>query len=177
MACPARTPAPPPAAPPIRVPPGCEKNQAGEYHHTENPAFRYLGEDDGGTLMLTLARTRQGLETHTDGGTTVSIVLNRTPDGFVGETRSTTFTTAGVACPVRFPTQAMVCDDKGLTLRSIASTAIDEDCRPAPSGPKPVWKEQRLLRSVPDAGAPDAGVPDAGTAPMPTGGDGGTPTR
>ncbi|HEX5748631.1 MAG TPA: hypothetical protein VFZ09_20495 [Archangium sp.] len=177
-ACPARTPAPPPAAPPIQVPPGCEKNQAGEYHHAENPAFRYLGEDDGSKLTLTLARTRPGAETHTDGGTTVSIVLNRTPDGFVGETRSTTFTTGGVACPVRFPTRAVVCDEKGLTLRSIASTAIDEDCRPAPSGPQPVWKEQRLLRSTPDAGVPDAGgvdagVPDAGT----TAGDGGTSGR
>ncbi len=176
-ACPARTPSPPPAAPSISVPPGCEKNQAGEYHHTENPAFRYLGEDDGGTLTLTLARARQGVETQTDGGTTVSIVLNRTPNGFVGETRSTTFTRGGMACPVRFPTQAAVCDDKGLTLRTVGSTAIDEDCRPAPSGPKPVWKEQRLLRGVPDAGAPDAGVPDAGTAPVPTAGDGGTPTR
>ena len=178
MACPARTPSSPPASPPNRVPPGCEKNQAGEYHHTDNPAFRYLGEDDGGTLTLMLARTREGAETQTDGGMTVSIVLNRTPDGFVGETRSTTFTTGGLACPVRFPTQAMVCDDKGLTLRTIASTAIDEDCRPAPSGPKPVWKEQRLLRGAPDAGVPDAGVPDAGTAPVPaTAGDGGTPTR
>ncbi|MFE8601579.1 hypothetical protein [Archangium violaceum] len=173
-ACPARTPGPPPAPPPIQVPPGCEKNQAGEYHHTENPAFRYVGEDDGGTLTLTLARTRQGLEAQADGGAAVSIVLNRTSDGFVGETRSTTFTTGGAACPMRFPTRAVVCDEKGLTLRSIASTAIDEDCRPAPSGPQPVWKDQRLLR-IPDAGTPDAGVPDAGTPP--TAGDGGTSGR
>ncbi|HYO52037.1 hypothetical protein [Archangium sp.] len=164
-ACPARTPSSPPAPPPIRVPTGCEKNQAGEYHHTENPAFRYLGEDDGGTLTLTLARAREGAEGQADGGTTVSIVLNRTPDGFVGETRAATFTPAGTACPVRFPTQATDCDDKGLTLRSVASAAIDENCRPAPSGPTPVWKEQRLLRRVPDARTP----------PTPTSGDAGTP--
>lgn len=168
-ACPARTPSQPSAPLPIRVPPGCEKNQAGEYHHAENPAFRYLGEDDGGTLTLTLARVREGEEVQTDGGTTVHIVLNRTPDGFVGETRSTTFTTAGTECPVRFPTQALVCDDEGLTLRAVASTAIDEDCRPATNGAKPTWKEQRLLR-----GAPDAGVPDAGVSSISTSGDAGS---
>ncbi|MFL5351173.1 hypothetical protein [Archangium sp.] len=171
-ACPARTPALPSAAPPIRVPPGCERGQAGEYHHTDNPAFRYLGEDDGGTLTLTLARAREGGEVRTDGGTAVRIVLNRTPDGFVGETRATTFSRTGTECPVRFPTQATVCDEQGLTLRSVASTAVDEDCKPAASGPKPVWKEQRLLRGAPDAGTPDAGTPDAG---VPTTGDAGTP--
>ncbi|PTL78496.1 hypothetical protein [Vitiosangium sp. GDMCC 1.1324] len=174
-ACPTRTPSQPPAPLPIRVPPGCEKSQAGEYHHAQNPAFRYLGEDDGGTLTLTLARAREGAEFQTDGGTAVRIVLNRTPDGFVGETRATMFTPTGTECPVGFPTQATTCDDKGLTLRSVASAAIDEQCRPATNGSKPVWKEQRLLRGAPNAGTPDAGAPDAGTAPPPTSGDAGTP--
>lgn len=176
-ACPARTPALPSAAPPIRVPPGCERSQAGEYHHEDNAAFRYLGEDDGGTLTLTLARAREGAEVQTDGGTAVRIVLNRTPDGFVGETRATTFTPSGTGCPVRFPTQATACDERGLTLRSVASTSVDEACRPAASGPKPVWKEQRLLRGAPDAGSADAGSADAGTpdAGVPTQGDAGTP--
>jgi hypothetical protein len=167
-ACPARTPPLPNTPAPIHVPPGCERNQAGEYHHAENPAFRYFGEDDGGTLTLGVARAREGLEGPGDAGTTVTIVLQRTSDGFVGETRSTTFTPSGAACPVRFPTQATACDDKGLTLRSVAATSIDENCRPAPTGPKPEWKEQRLVRGVP-AGAPppptvgaDAGTPDAG---------------
>lgn len=164
LACPARTPSLPPA-PSIHVPPGCEKNLAGEYHHAENPAFRYLGEDDGGTLTLAVTRAREGAEGPSDGGTTVSIVLNRTPDGFVGETRATTFTPAGTACPVRFPTQATACDDEGLTLRSMATTAIDENCHPAPSGPQPKWKEQRLVKGVPDAGQPPAppSTEDAGT--------------
>ncbi len=171
MACPARTPTPPEAPRPVRVPRGCETNQAGEYHHAENPAFRYQGEDDGGTLTLAVVRAREGEQTQADGGT-VSIVLQRTPDGFVGETRATTFTPAGTACPVRFPTQVAACDDQGLTLRSTATTAIDENCRPATSGPKPAWKEQRLLRGVPDAGAPPPPTPDAGTV----GADAGTPT-
>ncbi len=159
MACPARNPNPsqPEASRPVQVPPGCEKNLAGEYHHAENPAFRYLGEDDGGTLTLAVVRAREGEQGQADGGT-VNIVLQRTPDGFVGETRATTFTTAGTACPVRFPTQATVCDATGLTLLSMVVAAIDEECRPAPSGPRPAWKEQRLSRGVPDAGAPDAGT-------------------
>jgi hypothetical protein len=166
MACPTRTPTPPETPRPVRVPPGCERNQAGEYHHEENPAFLYRGEDDGGTLTLAVMRAREGGQAQADGGT-VSIVLNRTPDGFVGETRATTFTGAGTACPVRFPTEATTCDERGLTLRTVAATAIDENCRPAPNG-KTAWKEQRLLRGVPDAGAPppptagDAGTPDGG---------------
>jgi hypothetical protein len=156
MACPARIPSPPdPAAPPpVRVPPGCEANQAGEYHHAENPAFRYLGEDDGGTLTLVVTRARRGLEGAADAGT-VSIVLHRTSEGFVGQTRATTFTPMGESCPVRFPTEAVACDDEALTLRAVATTAVDEDCRPVPEGERRVWREQRLARGAPDAGSPD----------------------
>jgi hypothetical protein len=151
----------------VRVPPGCEKNQAGEYHHAENPAFRYLGEDDGGTLSLAVVRAREGEEGQTDGGT-VSIMLHRTPDGFVGETRATTFTPAGTACPVRFATEATACDDTGLTLRSVARLALDEECHPARSGAEPVWRQQRLLR-----GAPDTGLPPSGPLAQPQRVDGG----
>ena len=161
--CPARTPPPPPSAPPpLRLPPGCDQNQAGEYHHADNPAFRYQGEDDGGTLTLSVVRAGEAQEPPPDAGTAVSIVLRRTSEGFVGETQATTFTPAGVACPVRFPTQATRCDGAGLTLRSVASTALDENCAPATSGPTPVWKDQRLLRGAPDAGPTDAGLADAG---------------
>ena len=155
-ACPARTPSSPPASPPIRVPPGCEKNQAGEYHHTDNPAFRYLGEDDGGTLTLTLARTREGAETQTDGGMTVGIVLNRTPDGFVGETRSVGFTSTGVRCPVNYPTEAVKCEAERLTLRAADTASFDEQCKPPPPGTGPVRPpvEQVLVRGAPDAGTP-----------------------
>lgn len=164
-ACPARPPPlPPPAPPPIRVPPGCEQDQTGLYHHEDNAAFRYRGEDDGGTLTLVVTRLSPQSATPQDAGSAVNIVLERTPEGFVGETRATTYTPAGVTCPVRFTTQATVCDARGLTLRAVASTALDENCAPAPNGPPPEWKEQRLLRGEPDAGAPDAGAPDAGSA-------------
>lgn len=155
-ACPAKTPprteAQLPPAPPIRVPPGCESSQAGEYFHAENPAFRYHGEDDGGTLALTVVRA------HGDGGTdapdasTATIVLQRTPGGFVGQTHATGFTSSGAPCPVTFPTEVEACADAGLTLRSAASTAIDEGCRTAPSGAPTVRLRQVLLRGEPDAG-------------------------
>lgn len=156
-ACTGRTPGPGERATrPIHVPPGCQQNQAGEYHHAENPAFRYLGEDDGGTLRLAVVRAYGdgGMEAPDAG--TVSIVVNRTPDGFVGETHATGFSATGAPCPVAFPTEVTACDTAGLTLRSAASTAIGEDCKPAPSGPAPARLEQKLLRDTP-ASSPDAG--------------------
>ncbi|NMO20755.1 hypothetical protein HPC49_34040 [Pyxidicoccus fallax] len=149
---PPRTETQPPPAPPIRVPPGCESSQAGEYYHAENPAFRYYGEDDGGTLSLAVVRARpEGGAEVPDAGA-ASIVLQRTPQGFVGETRATGFTGSGAPCPVVFPTEVVTCADTGLTLRSAASASIDEGCRPAPSGAPAVRLQQVLLRGSPDAG-------------------------
>lgn len=162
-ACMARTPAPPPPPPPsIQVPPGCERPQAGEYQHADNPAFRYQGEDDGGTLTLSVTRAQEDTPVASDAGTTVSIVLERTAEGFIGDTRATAFSAAGSACAVSFPTRAVACDEQGLTLRSVGSLALDADCRPATSGPPPAWKEQRLLRREPAALAPDAGTAPKG---------------
>ena len=155
-ACPAKMPpkteAQPPPPPPIRVPPGCESSQAGEYHHAENPAFRYYGEDDGGTLSLAVVRARPDGGTEPPDAGAPSIILQRTPQGFVGETRATGFTGSGVPCPVVFPTEVVTCADAGLTLRAAASTSIDEGCRTAPSGAPAVRLQQVLLRGAPDAG-------------------------
>ncbi|MCE9667413.1 hypothetical protein LY474_06255 [Myxococcus stipitatus] len=155
-ACPAKAPPTtetrPPPPPPIRVPPGCEANQAGEYRHAENEAFRYHGEDDGGTLTLAVLRARADGGTESPDASSASIVLERTPAGFVGQTRATGFTGSGAPCPVSFPTEVVACDDAGLTLRSVASTSIDEGCQPSRSGPPPVRLQQVLLRNTPDAG-------------------------
>jgi hypothetical protein len=158
LACPARTPPlPETTSPPVHVPPGCEASQAGEYHHADNPAFRYRAEDTGGTLSLTVSRPGEepGQQAAEGGG--VSIVLQRTPEGFQGETRATIRAASGQGCPVRFPTRVTACDATGLTLQSVASLSVAEDCAPLPAGTPPVWKEQRLLRGAPDAGTPDAG--------------------
>ena len=155
-ACPAKAPPriepqnPPP--PPLRVPPGCESSQTGEYHHAENPAFRYHGQDDGGTLLLSVSRALADGGTDTPDAGAASILLQRTPHGFVGETRATGFAGSGTPCPVVFPTEVLSCADAGLTLRSVASTSIDEGCRPAPSGGPTVKLQQVLLRGAPDAG-------------------------
>lgn len=153
-ACTGQKPPPGERARPIRVPSGCEQNQAGEYHHAENPAFRYLGQDDGGTLTLAVVRaSAEGVGTPDAG--TVSIVVTRTPDGFVGETRATGFSATGTPCPVAFPTEVTACSDQGLTLQSVAGTTLGEDCRPAPTEPRPTRVQQVLVRGAPPA--PDAG--------------------
>ena len=41
---------PPPPA--VRVPPGCLANLGGAWVHADDPSWRYLGRDDGGTLVL-----------------------------------------------------------------------------------------------------------------------------
>jgi hypothetical protein len=163
LACPARTPPlPETTSPPVHVPPGCEVSQAGEYHHADNPDFRYRAEDTGSTLSLTVRRPDvKPVQEATEGGG-VSIVLQRTPEGFQGETRASVRAASGQDCPVRFPTRVTACDPRGLTLQSVASTTVAGDCAAQPGGTPPVWKEQRLLRGAPDAGSSDAGTPDGG---------------
>lgn len=159
VACPSRTPSQGARTElPVRVPPGCEQNLAGEYHHVGNPAFRYLAEDDGRTLALTLLRARAdgGVGGAPDAGA-ITLMLNRTPDGFLGETRATGFNVSGNPCPVTFPTEVTACVNDGLTLRTVPSTAVDEACRPPPSGPLPQRVEHVLRRGTPDAGVPDGG--------------------
>jgi hypothetical protein len=166
VACPTRTPVGPP---PVHVPPGCEQSQAGEYHHVGNPAFRYLAEDDGRTLSLTLvhAQADGGVGGAPDAGA-ITIVVARTPEGFVGETHATGFR-EGTPCPMKFPTEITACAPATLTLRSVWKTAVDEACRPAPSGRTPNWAEQVLHRGPPPE--PSLGTADAGTGTA----DAGTP--
>jgi len=146
------------AAPrPIRVPRGCEQSQAGDYHHAQNPAFRYRGEDDGSTLVLQVLRAQEdgGVSAEAgDGGSSLSIHLQRTPDGFVGETRSVGFTSTGAPCPVAFPTEVLACDEERLRLRSAATASFDEQCQPPPPGATRPRLEQVLVRGAPDAGIP-----------------------
>jgi hypothetical protein len=145
-----------PAPRPIRVPKGCEKSQAGDYYHAQNPAFRYRGEDDGGTLLLQVLRAQEdgGVSAEAADGGSLSIHLERTPDGFVGDTRAVGFTATGASCPVSFPTEAVACDEERLTLRAAPTASFDEQCQPPPAGPARPRVEQVLVRGAPDAGTP-----------------------
>jgi hypothetical protein len=118
-----------------------------------------VGEDDGRTLSLTVVSSRAdgGVGGSPDAGA-INLVLSRTPQGFVGETRATGFNAAGSPCPARFPTEVTACADDSLRLRTVASTALDEACLPPPSGPPPRWTEQVLRRGAPDAGVSDGGL-------------------
>ena len=146
------------AAPrPIRVPRGCEQSQAGDYHHAQNPAFRYRGEDDGSTLVLQVLRAQEdgGVSAEAgDGGSSLSIHLQRTPDGFVGETRAEGFTSTGARCAVNYPTEAVKCDEERLVLHAADRASFDEQCQPPPPGPARPRVEQVLVRGAPDAGTP-----------------------
>ncbi|XXF76595.1 hypothetical protein P2318_26575 [Myxococcaceae bacterium GXIMD 01537] len=154
-ACTGQTPAPGErAARPVRVPPGCERSQAGAYHHAENPTYRYLATDDGSTLSLTAYQSPADGGTGTPDAGTATIVLARTPDGFIGETHGTGFSTTGTPCPVTFPTEVTKCGAEGLTLRSAASTVIAEDCRATSGAAAPQRVEQRLVRETPAAATP-----------------------
>ncbi|HEY0880106.1 MAG TPA: hypothetical protein VGD87_01185, partial [Archangium sp.] len=45
-------PALPPPPPPVKVPEGCLAPLGGDWVHASDPSYRYVGEDDGGTLTL-----------------------------------------------------------------------------------------------------------------------------
>lgn len=156
LACPTRAPtrpeplaAPaPPPAPPVQVPPGCEASQAGTYHHAQVPSFRYRAEDDGGTLRLAVLRNMDG---GVDAGTAEpTIVLQRTPAGFLGVTLAQVPGDGGTPCEVAFPTEVRACDDAGLTLHAVVDLRVDQSCRPLPAEDGGLtWKEQRLVREPP----------------------------
>jgi len=152
-----------PAAPkpvPVRIPAGCAADQSGTYVHAEDPAFRYDGRDDGGTLSLRVER--QGEDGGTAGPADAVIVLERTPGGFQGVTRAQVTTPTGRRCPAEFPTEVVACEDGGLVLRAAPGAQVDEACRPPPRPTPGVALEQRLVRQPAPTPQTPASRPDAG---------------
>jgi hypothetical protein len=157
--CPSRptTPAPPTEVtrlPPVNIPPGCEADLSGQYVHAQRPDWTYAAIDDGGTLALRLGE-------QTDGG--VEILLQRTPDGFLGTTRATALAAQGVECEVRFPTELVGCPDGGLLISSVESVSVNEACVPAKVSPDAPREQHLLVPLQPGALPADGGTP----APMP----------
>jgi len=137
------------ARPPVQVPAGCLADQTGEYLHAQNPAYRYRGRDDGGTLVLVLEEGPAA-----DGGSRPAlaaaprVVLDRTPHGFVGRTEARAFAGAGQSCAVAFPTEVVACAPDALTLRAAMNAQVNELCQsPAPGAPAGAMLEHRLLRA------------------------------
>lgn len=149
--CPRRPPPPEMRAP--RIPSGCEVNLSGEYRFKGREDWRYLADDDGGTLVLhpvrTLADGGLGPE-RPDGGTL--ILLERTPDGFVGAAHAVAWPSRSLACAVSFPTEVTACRGEALLLKTADAVAVDEACRAAPTTPPP-GREVELLRGPADGGS------------------------
>lgn len=152
-----------PPPPSVQVPPGCQRDLSGTYAHAQRPEFRYLARDDGTTLTMSVERARADAGSAPDGGGRVSIALARTPRGFIGQARATAFVVTGQPCPVEFFTEVIACDDAGLLLRSAATAAVDESCRPPPSAVHAAMMEHRLIREI-GAQPPDAGSPESESA-------------
>lgn len=133
----------------MKVPSGCLADQSGDYVHAGNPAYRYRGADDGGTLVLVLVpEDRAGTQR------APRVVLERTPGGFSGRTEARAFTPSGQDCAISFPAEVVACGRDGLTLRAAASALMDEQCQAPVPAPRPREVEHRLLRSplAPDGG-------------------------
>lgn len=147
------------APPPARIPEGCAADQSGVYLHEGNAEFRYRARDDGGTLVLTVERPPA--QEPSDAGLAASaapdVLLERTAQGFVGQTRGRAFLRSGQSCAVSFPTEVLACEDGGLVLRAASRVMVDESCKPAPKGPSTAMREHRLTREPAATGAADGG--------------------
>lgn len=183
-------PEPPPPAPAIDVPPGCLDSFAGPWIHASDRSYRYLGEDDGGTLILFVShvplpvdagfspRRFRPLDAGVDAGSpavidagtpdagpapsAVKVELQRTAQGFVGHTIAPLAHPTGRVCEARFPTTVLSCADGGLLLETQSATALGDACQ-APARPLGlITQKHQLIRSERPPPAKAGDGPDAG---------------
>jgi hypothetical protein len=147
----------------VNIPPGCEAPLGGEWLHAAAPTWRYLGEDDGGSLVLTVSRVRSDGGTGAPGEGGPRVELRRTAEGFVGQVQDSTFGPGDTRCAVRFPTQVVACAPDRLTLSTAARAFVDEQCNPAPQAGPARQDVHELVRPPP--GAPPAASPAASPPP------------
>ena len=141
-----------------RIPPGCDVALTGDWHHQEDPSFRYHFEDDSDDVTIWVYRVFSAFDASTGGPdagavplAAAVIHLRRAPNGFVGEAELLHLLPSGRECRATFGTVITACTPSTLTLSSAASTPVGEGCQ-TPFLPQPAaMLEHRLTRT--DAGA------------------------
>ncbi len=133
------------------IPAGCEANLAGTYRHADDDSFRYDATDDGRTLTLEVRRSWPDAGSPADGGSSARVVLRRSAQGFVGETRTPRPGREGTSCEVALPAQVTACLDAGIRLRIVERLRVDAACAPAEAA-EPARGEHLLLRLGADGG-------------------------
>lgn len=167
-ACPkVAPPAPgPTAGGPVKIPPGCAQTLEGPWRHADDPSWRYLAFDDGGSVTLEVRREfplDAGPERHrgaTPGGgpdagradagpgTAPHAVMTvfRGAQGFSGQLVGEVEHPSGVLCPLELPVEITACGPSTLTLRSPASTTLGDRCQSPEKGRPGPWLEHHLTR-------------------------------
>jgi hypothetical protein len=82
---------------------------------------------------------------------TGEVVLERTPQGFIGETR-VELPVGDRLCAVSFPVEVVLCSETELRLRVTPSRALDGTCQLAPLPSAPLVEHLLRRPSLPDAG-------------------------
>lgn len=169
-------PAPTPR-PPTNIPAGCEVSLTGAWVHSEDPSFRYLAADDGGTVVFTVTRLAAidaGFVPRTfrrsdagvpdagapdagavdagpaeENASPIHLELTRGEHGFEGLTIAPLIHPGGRTCEGRFPTRVLSCSpDAGLLLETQGATALGDTCQ-APARPQDVPLSQHTLIRAP----------------------------
>jgi hypothetical protein len=141
----------PPATPSVRaLPEGCGDDLAGRWVLDSDPSWSYRAIDDGGTVVLEVERR------WADGGTperasSARVMLRRTPNGLVGETRVPRMSSSGPGCEATLPVDLAGCPDGGLLLRTVERIRVDGRCAAVDASP-PETRTYFLVRAPPDAG-------------------------
>jgi hypothetical protein len=148
----AAPPPPPPATPVSRpLPEGCQDDFSGRWVLASDPSWSYRASDDGGTVVLDVERR------WADGGTSdrassARVMLRRTPNGLVGETRAPRMGPSGPGCEASLPVELTGCPDGGLLLRTVERLRVDGQCAPVDASP-PETRSYLLVRPSSDGGA------------------------
>jgi hypothetical protein len=120
--------APPAAAAPAAASAGCTSPLTGDWHHADDPGFRYHVEDDGRHVTAS-PRPPPGIETSNLPPYTIE--LDRGPRGLSGVTRVTdTFTFDGDEkdCTVEFQTRVVACSTDRLSIEMQQGGEVDREC-------------------------------------------------